>query len=89
MATLLRGKNCGPVKLIQFCNDWFHVELPGGKSKIVSPGAIQLDEKERERVRGSDTGMMFGLYVMTADGRFVRRAQLRCKAGRVLVESKR
>lgn len=50
MATLLRGKNKGKkVKIMQWCNDWFSIEL-NGFPKIVSPLAIKLTSEETTSV---------------------------------------
>lgn len=76
MAKLLRGLMGGQnVKIHQFCNDWFDVILPNGKSKIVSPLSIELDPEETILVYDSDnTGIMFDLFDLELEtGRFFRK----------------
>lgn len=71
MAIILRGKNKGiKAEIHQWCNDWFMLE----SGQIVSPGSIQLTPLEIIRVTEHDNnGILFGLYKLTENGRFIRR----------------
>lgn len=79
MAKLLKGLMGGQtVKIHQFCNDWFDVELQNGKSKIVSPLSIELDPEETIMVYESENpGFLFQLFKLDLmTGRFKRRPSM-------------
>ena len=63
MTEVLRGKLKGQtVKVLQFCNDWFYVEVDGHQ-KIVSPLSLRLDEQELRRIaQARDTGDVGSMF---------------------------
>lgn len=75
MATIIKGKNKGKeVKVCQFCNDWFSVDLEG-MPLIVSPTMLQLTKEEMKIFHKADRGHMDMLFTLLIDGTFKRRAK--------------
>ena len=64
MALIIKGKNKGKeVKLHQWCNDWFSVELED-RALIVSPTMLELTPLEMLKVvRDEGKGIMFQLFL--------------------------
>ena len=74
MATMLKGKFKGKeVKILQWCNDWFSIEVDGF-TKIVTPTSLQLTPKEMTDVLEYDNnGFLLSAFEPTKDGRFKRK----------------
>ena len=71
MAILLKGKNKGKEVIIhQWSNDWFSIEVEG-KSKIVSPLALQLNLEEMNRVLDKYT--LFSYFILHSNGTFSKQ----------------
>lgn len=81
MATILRGKHKGRiVRIEQFCNDWFMVDIHQDEQGVViSPTSLQLDAAEVERVltardRGQ-AGTMFFEFDLDAQSGLFRKVR--------------
>src|SRR5258708_8239990 len=74
MALIIKGKNKGKfVKLHQWCNDWFSVELEG-KPIIVSPTMLQFSIQETYDITHSgDNGFLLNKYELGSDARFHKK----------------
>ena len=75
MAEIIKGGAKGrTAKVLQWCNDWFMVELDG-LPKIVFPTTLRLTAKEAKQVTASrHNGFLFSAYCLRSDGTFSRLA---------------
>lgn len=63
-AILLKGKKRGKVvRVMQWCNDWFHVEDIKG---IYSPNSLGFSASDKDLITShKNNGMLFALYEWT------------------------
>lgn len=67
-----------PVKIVQWCNDWFIVDIPGvAKNVTCNPTKLTLTTREANRVRKSieagQAGQMGSWFELQDDGKFKRK----------------
>lgn len=69
----LKGEKC---KILQFCNDWFCIEVRG-RTRIVGPTSIKLSPAEAKKVTAShkagNAGTLLSEFQLKQDGTFERR----------------
>jgi len=76
MAILLRGKKKGQeLRILQWCNDWFHLE----DNSIVSPLSLKLTPLEMKLVlEHTNNGFLLNMFELRTDGTFKKRTHDRC-----------